>query len=127
MSNKEGERQPAELIWEGNSLDVVRTFPQDIRKVLGEDIRRVQTGVKPKDGKPMRSIGAGGFELRQADNNGWYRTIYLSVVDGKLHILHSFIKKSKNTPRKDLSIAETRLKEVKARRLREKKDAKRKN
>lgn len=74
MSNKE-ERQPAGLIWEGDCLDVVREFPQEIRKVLGEDIRRVQTWVKPKNGRPMKSIGAGVFELRQADNNGWYRTI----------------------------------------------------
>lgn len=127
MSNKEEERQPAELIWEGDSLDVVRTFPPEIRKELGEDIRRVQTGVKPKNGRPMKSIGAGVFELRQADKSGWYRTIYLSVVDGKLHILHSFIKKSKSTPAKDLSTAKARLQEVNARRLREKRDAKRKN
>jgi len=125
VAKKEQERQPAELIWEGDSLGVVREFPQDIRKELGEDIRRVQTGEKPQNGRSMKSIGAGVFELRQADNNGWYRTIYLSIVDGKLHILHSFVKKSKSTPAKDLNTAKARLKEVNARRLREKRDAKR--
>jgi phage-related protein len=118
------EREPAELVWEGDSLDVVRGFPQEIRKDLGEDIRRVQMGVKPKDGRPMKSVGAGVAELRQQNQNGWYRTIYLSVVQGRLHILHSFVKKSRSTPRNDLSVAENRLKEVKARLLKEKKDAK---
>ena len=122
MADKE--RKAAELVWEGDSLEVVRSFPQDVRKELGEDIRRVQMGVKPIDGRFMKSVGAGVAELRQQDSNGWYRTIYLSVVVGKLHILHSFVKKSKSTPKNDLNIAETRLKAVKARLLREKKDAK---
>lgn len=114
------EREPAELVWEGDSLDVVRGFPKEVRKNLGEDIRRVQMGVKPKDGRPMKSVGAGVVELRQQDQNGWYRTIYLSVVQGRLHILHSFVKKSRSTPGNDLSVAENRLKEVKARLLKEK-------
>jgi len=118
------DRKPAELIWEGNSLEVVRGFPQEVRKELGEDIRRVQLGVKPKNGRPMKSVGAGVAELRQRDSNGWYRTIYLCVLEGKLHILHSFVKKSRNTPRNDLSIAETRLKAVRSRLIQEKRDAK---
>ncbi len=118
------DREPAELVWEGDSLEVIRGFPQEVRKELGEDIRRVQMGVKPKDGRPMKSVGAGVAELRQRDSNGWYRTIYLSVQQGKLHILHSFVKKSRSTPRNDLSVAKSRLKEVKARLLKEKKDAK---
>lgn len=94
MTSEEPNRRFAELIWEGDSLDVVRSFPTEIRKELGEDIRRVQCGVRPKDGRPMKSIGKGVSELRQKDGNGWYRTIYLGVVEGKLHILHAFIKKS---------------------------------
>jgi phage-related protein len=44
-------------------------------------------------------------------------------VDGKLHILHSFVKKSAKTSKNDLNIAEHRLKVVKARLLQERKDA----
>lgn len=105
----------AELIWEGDSRDVVRSFPEGVRKKLGEDIRRVQTGEKPKDFKPMSSIGSKVFELRQRDKAGWYRTIYLGVIQGRLHILHSFIKKSGKTPTNDLNVAKARLKEVRAR------------
>ncbi len=122
---EEAKREPAELVWEGDSRDVVRGFPDDIKKKLGEDIRRLQQGVRPLDYRPMPSIGRGVAELRQRDANGWYRTIYLSVENGVLHILHSFIKKSAKTPQKDLNTAEARLKELRARQLREKKDAKR--
>ncbi len=91
MADKE--RKGADLVWEGDSLEVVRRFPQEVHKELGEDIRRVQMGVKPQDVRPMKSVGAGVAELRQQDSNGWYRTVYLSVVAGKLHLLHSFVKK----------------------------------
>ena len=115
MAKKTKTESAAELFWEGDSLDVVRDFPEGIRKKLGEDIRRVQIGSKPIDSKPMRSIGAKVFELRQRDGAGWYRTIYLGVVNAKLHILHSFKKKSAKTPANDLKIAKDRLKDVRSR------------
>jgi len=96
LKNRVPEVQPvAELFWEGDSLDVVRSFPERIRKKLGE-IRRVQKGAKPHDFKPMKSIGAKVFELRQRDGAGWYRTICFGVIEQKLFVLHSFIKKSAN-------------------------------
>lgn len=121
------EPEPAELIWVGDSLDVVRAFPKNIRKQLGEEIERVRVGRRPKNGRPMSSIGKGVFELRQMDSNGWYRTIYLSRVDDKLHILHSFVKKSAKTSKNDLGIAVNRLKAVRAKLLEEKKNAKKRN
>ena len=115
MAKKAKQESEAQLFWEGDSLDVVRDFPEGIRKKLGEDIRRVQTGSKPIDSRPMSSIGSKVFELRQRDQAGWYRTIYLGLIDGKLHILHSFIKKSAKTPANDLKIAKDRLKDVRSR------------
>jgi phage-related protein len=84
--------------------------------------KRVQKGEKPKDLKPMSSIGGKVFELRQRDKAGWYRTIYFGLLDGKMYILHSFIKKSAKTPSNDLNVAASRLKEVRIR-LKEKKKA----
>ena len=121
MAKKRKGRAAAELVWEGDSRDVVRTFPDGIKKKLGEDIRRVQKGEPPNDAKPMKSIGAKCFELRQQDNAGWYRVILFGVIDGKLYALHSFVKKSKKTPTNDLKTAGLRLKEVKARIREEKK------
>ena len=53
-----GERvEEAEVVWEGNSLEVVRTFPKRIREDLGADIRRLQLGERPLSSRPMPSIG----------------------------------------------------------------------
>ena len=115
-------QQEAALYWVGDCLEVLRTFPKDIQQNFGGEIRRLQDGVQPMDSRPMKSIGHGVFELRQRDTNGWYRVIYLSKVGNTLHMLHSFVKKSAKTSRKDLSIATNRLKAVRAKLLEEKKN-----
>lgn len=117
------EQQIAGVAWEGDSREVVRTFPDDIKEELGLDIWRMQTGEKPLHARPMKSIGSGVFELRQMDDAGWYRLIYLSKVGNTLHMLHAFKKKSRTTSRNDLKIATDRLRAVKDRLREEKKNA----
>jgi phage-related protein len=114
----------AEVVWEGDCLEVVRTFPKPIREDLGADIRRLQVGVRPLNSRPMPSIGKRVYELRQMDDRGWYRVIYLGKIGNRLHMLHAFIKKSAKTSRNDLRIALSRLAAVNSRLLEEKRDAK---
>ncbi len=102
------------VVWEGDSREILRSFPLTVRRGLGEDLYRVQLGQRPLDSKPMRSIGQGVFELRQADDNGWYRVIYFTKIRARVFVLHSFVKKSAKTPPRDLGIAIQRLKAVQA-------------
>jgi hypothetical protein len=56
MTDKhDDEAGEAEVVWEGDCLEVVRTFPKPIREDLGADIRRLQVGVKPLNSRPMPS------------------------------------------------------------------------
>jgi phage-related protein len=43
----------------GNSLDEVRSFPDDARRDVGFQIDRLQRGLDPDDWKPMKTIGPG--------------------------------------------------------------------
>ena len=124
MADKDENVDEAEVVWEGECLEVVRTFPKPIREDLGADIRRLQLGERPLGSRPMSSIGQRVYELRQMDENGCYRVIYLGKVDNRLHMLHAFIKKSAKTSRNDLQIASARLKAVNARLMEEKRNAK---
>jgi len=114
MAKDEKKIELAEVVWVNDSKEVLKSFPVAVRKELGEDLFRVQAGVRPKDFKPMKSIGKKVFELRQRDSNGWYRVIYLGIIDGVVHVLHSFVKKSGKTPQNDLDVASKRLKGVHA-------------
>jgi phage-related protein len=68
----------AVVAWEGDSRDVISSFPDVAKRNLGFDLRLLQQGEQPTDYRPISSIGPGVFELRDQDERAWYRVIYLS-------------------------------------------------
>jgi phage-related protein len=54
------------------------------------------------------------FEIRAKGREGIGRAFYCTVVRQRIIILHAFIKKTEQTPQRELDIARARLKEVKA-------------
>ena len=65
--------------------------------------------------RPMPSIGARVYELREQDERAWYRVIYLAKIGNRIYILHCFEKRSAKTGKNDLVVAKARLKRVLAR------------
>ena len=124
MVNRKWPDDAATVEWEGDSREVLAGFPVGVRRKLGAEIMRLQLDERPLSSRPMPSIGSGVFELRQVDQRGWYRVVYLQRVGNRLFMLHSFIKKSAKTPAKDRQITAERLKEVRRRLEQEKRDAK---
>jgi len=60
-----------------------------------------------------RAMGEGLFELRCKGSEGIGRAFYCTMVGREIVILHSFIKKTQETPDRELKMARKRLKEVK--------------
>lgn len=60
-----------------------------------------------------KSIDSGLFELRVKSKEGIARVFFCTKVGKKIIMLHSFIKKSQKTPKKEIKIAKTRMSEVK--------------
>ena len=60
-----------------------------------------------------RALGAGLFELRPKGPEGIGRVFYCTQVGRVIVILHSFIKKTQETPDADMRMARKRLKKVK--------------
>lgn len=115
----------AAIAWEGDSKEVISSFPEAAKYNLGFDLRLLQQGQPPTDYRPMSSVGSGVFELRDQDARSWYRVIYLSRVRDVIHVLHCFEKRSRETPMKEIDTARQRLKSVRARMMQEKKHGKR--
>jgi len=59
-----------------------------------------------------RAMGGGLFELRPRGREGIARVFYCTKVGRKIIILHSFIKKTNQTPKRELDIARRRRREV---------------
>jgi phage-related protein len=68
----------------------------------------------PNLGEPhTKAFGGGLFELRLKGAEGIARVFFCTLVDRRVVMLHSFVKKSDKTPLPDRQIAEQRLREVK--------------
>jgi phage-related protein len=106
------QNQSAKISWEGDSLQVIRSFPEDVRKDLGAALRKIQLGQIPMNIRPMQSIGKGVFEIKEQDSRTWYRVIYLSKIADAIHVLHCFEKTSAKTSKLDLEKAGSRLRLV---------------
>jgi phage-related protein len=68
----------------------------------------------PNLGLPYtRALADGLFEIRAKGTEGIGRALFCTLIDRKIVILHGFfIKKTRQTPAKDLRMARKRLKEV---------------
>jgi phage-related protein len=60
-----------------------------------------------------RAFGNGLFELRPSGRSGIGRAFYCFVVGKRVTVLHAFIKKTPQTPDRELKLARSRLKELK--------------
>lgn len=60
-----------------------------------------------------KAMGDGLFELRLKGAEGIARVFFCTLVGKRIVMLHSFVKKTNRTPKRELETAHTRLKEVK--------------
>ena len=100
------------VVFLGDTLDILRAFPDDVRRDLGFELRQVQLGRDPSDWKPMKSIGPGVREIRVRDATGAFRVIYVAKVADAVYVLHAFQKKTQQTAKRDLDLAAARLKQI---------------
>lgn len=114
------EQDPLDVVFLGDSKDIIKSFPADVREDLGGDLRRLQEGEPPFDAAPMAPALPGVFELRADDKDLWYRVFY-HRRDGVIYVLHCFTKKTNKTPQGDIEIGRKRLSELKQRLAKQKK------
>ena len=59
-----------------------------------------------------RAFGDGLFELRPKGRSGIGRAFYCFLLNRRVVVLHAFVKKSQQTPNRELKLARKRLKEI---------------
>jgi phage-related protein len=96
----------------GDSLALLRAFPEGARKEAGVQLRKVQLGLAPSDWKPMTSVGPGVREIRIRDEAGAFRVIYVARIADAIFVLHAFQKKTQRTAKTDLDLAASRLRQI---------------
>lgn len=67
----------------------------------------------PNLGRPHSApLGDGLFEFRAKGKEGIARSIFCTVIDNEVVILHTIVKKSSVVPKKDLDLAKKRKKDL---------------
>ena len=98
----------------GSSLEDLREFPDEVKQDIGHALHKVQGGIKPAEGKPLKGFGGAGV-LEIIDNylGDTYRAVYTVRFKEVIYVLHCFQKKSKRgikTPQHDIELIKQRLK-----------------
>ncbi len=104
------------LGWIGSSKKDLMELPDEIRKMIGYSLHLAQFGKDDVDAKPLKGFGSAKIrEIIKNDANCTYRSVYTVQFQDILYVLHVFKKKSntgKETPKHDIDLIKSRLKEA---------------
>ncbi len=91
--------------------DWLRVLSNEDRKIVGEDIKDVEFSWPI--GMPLcRAMGKGLWEVRSDLTSGRIARVLFCIHEGRMVLLHAFIKKTQKTPDTDLEMAMKRKKEI---------------
>ncbi|MGA2263572.1 MAG: type II toxin-antitoxin system RelE/ParE family toxin [Acidobacteriota bacterium] len=112
---REPDEKPAvkPLVWIGDSLEMVRSFPSAVKDEIGFALYQAQTGNKHVNAKPLKGLGPGVLEIVSDYRRDTFRAVYTVRLVDKVYVLHAFQKKSKSgiaTPKPDIELIKHRLK-----------------
>jgi phage-related protein len=97
-----------------SALDKIRSFPQPIRRALGQavwDLQLEHRLTMPLS-RPMPSVAPGVEELRVRDASGAYRAFYYLRSHRGVLVFHAFEKRGRKTPLAEIKLGRRRLKEM---------------
>jgi phage-related protein len=90
--------------------DWLRSLDDADRQAVGLDLMRVQ--YRWPVGMPLcRGLGDGLWEVRTSLPSNRIARVIFSVQQGRILVLHGFIKKTQKTPADDLALARRRKRE----------------
>lgn len=91
-------------------LDWLRDMAEADRNAIGQDLMRVQ--YRWPVGMPLcRAVGDGLWEVRTNLPGGRIARVIFRASDGRILVLHGFMKKTQKTPIEDLTLARRRSRE----------------
>jgi phage-related protein len=101
------------LVWIGDSLETLRSFPPAVREEIGFALYQAQAGGKHLNAKPLKGVGPGVLEVVSDYRGDTFRAVYTVRLEDRVFVLHAFQKKSKSgiaTPKPEIDLIWSRLK-----------------
>ncbi|MDX1920206.1 MAG: type II toxin-antitoxin system RelE/ParE family toxin [Candidatus Caenarcaniphilales bacterium] len=109
---------PKEIEWFPSAKSNLDEFPEEVKDHIGYALWVAQIGGKHEDVKPLVGFhGAGVLEVVSDFSGDTFRAVYTVKFKDVLYVLHAFQKKSKKgieTPKADIDLIKSRLKDAEA-------------
>ena len=104
---------PRPVTWVGSSRADLKTFPDPVRRDLGQALYAAQCGETDPAAKPLKGFGgARVMEIVDRHDTNTNRAVYTAQFDEAIYVLHAFQKKSKSgiaTPKPEIDLIRRRL------------------
>jgi phage-related protein len=101
-------------VWIGSSREDLRSFPDEVRRVMGFAINDAQNGDEHPRAKALKGFGGRSvLEVVDDEDGDTYRAVYTVRFAGVIYVLHAFQKKSRKgieTPKHEIDVIKSRLK-----------------
>jgi len=107
---------PKELFWVASARKELAALPAEVVDVFGYALHLAQAGLKHPQAKPLKGL-AGVLEVVEDFRSDTYRAVYTVRFGDAVYVLYCFQKKSKQgikTPKADMDVIASRLKQAKA-------------
>lgn len=112
----DGDQRLRPLAFMGSSRKDLIAFSESARQDVGHALYLAQKGERGPSTKVLKGFGGGGVVEIVEDHEGdTYRCVYTIRLEHAVYVLHAFKKKSKRgieTPKHDLDLIRSRLKEA---------------
>jgi phage-related protein len=112
--SKRSELKPCIFI--GSSLKDLKRFPTRDQNRVGYALNQMQEGDEPIAAKALKGFGGRTvLELIDDFDSDTYRAVYTVRFAGVVYVLHAFQKKAKKgiaTPRQDIDLIKSRLRDA---------------
>ena len=99
--------------WVGSSKADLRSFPASVQDRVGFALYQAQLGLKHRDAKPLKGLGANILAIAARQDGDTYRAVYTVQFEAAVYVLHAFQKKAKRgiaTPKQEIDLIRRRLK-----------------
>ena len=103
------------VIWVGDSLNKLKTFPNEVQDSIGYSLQKAQEGLIPRNAKLLKGLKPTVVEIVSSYDTNTYRAVYTAKVGHVLYVLHCFQKKSKQgikTPKQEIEVIKKRLRDA---------------
>lgn len=103
------------IIWLGDSLRALRSFPASVQDEIGYALFLAQRGDTHIASKPLKGFGSRVLEVVSDHRGDTFRAVYTVRLAERVFVLHAFQKKSTRgiaTPQTDIALITRRLKQA---------------